>query len=241
MAGMLQYPVNVNDMGGEVNTWMKFTLFRKKDALSSKLEKIIFLYMPESLQNNTQTTWEQSSVGQLSRSYHEKGVDGMNTSVLYDLMKDSALKAVHEFGKQLGGSGYEYAQGQIVNPYIAMTFKGLGFRQFELQFKFTPLAESDTPVIKEIINSFRQASLPTLKDNMFTYPMEIEVEYFGDGAEWLFKYKRCVLTGVDVNYTGAGFYAKMKNGSPAQIIMNLRFSENQLVTREDIDFGKESC
>jgi hypothetical protein len=130
----------------------------------------------------------------------------------------------------------EYGAGVIINPYIAMTFQGVGFRSFELTFNFTPHSRTESDSIHKIIKAFRAASLPdeALGGLGLTYPMEIDVEYIGAGADWLFKYKKCVLTNVDVDYTSVGFYASMDNGFPAQTRMVLRFSENNIITADDV-------
>lgn len=236
----LQYPENLEylkDLKG--GTMMSFTLFKRPDSQQSQLEEQIYLYMPETLQNNTNTTWEQSEVGRTARGFRESGLSGLDAGSTASLVADKAKQMVHH-GLRMAAGGADradYATGSTLNPYIAMTFKNLNFRQFEMTFKFTPHTEGESTTIHNIIKKFREASLPSLNGNLFTYPMEFDVEYMGAGEEWLFKYKRCVLLGVDVNYAGAGFYASMENGFPAQTEMTLRFSENQLVSREDIAEG----
>ncbi len=238
----LQYPENL-DWKKDDHTMMRFTLFKRPKSTESTLDEMIYLYMPENLQNNTNTQWEQANVGRTARELKDKGFSGTLDSAS-GAMSDKLSQLLHQGKNMLGGgeSRAEYVTGEVLNPYIAMTFKGLGFRQFELTFKFTPHTEPESETIKEIISKFREASLPSLKGNLFTYPMEIDVAYMGLGAKWLFKYKRCVLTAVDVNYTSVGFYASLKNGMPAQTEMTLRFSENELITAEDVKYvaGEES-
>lgn len=238
---MLQYPSNLNNLAIENGgTMMRFTLFKRPNSQESNLDEMIYLYMPETLQNNTNTVWEQNDVGNAARQMVGKNIGDAD---LVGLGADKAIRSISKFVKNAAGENRtEFATQRVINPYIAMTFKGINFRQFELTFKFTPHALDESKTIQEIISKFREASLPSInKGNTahIGYPMEIDVAYVGAGAEWLFKYKRCVLTAVDVNYAGAGFYAAMENGFPAQTEMTLRFSENELISSEDVKFGGE--
>jgi 1,4-alpha-glucan branching enzyme len=170
---------------------------------------------------------------------------------------DQASENVQSYLKLLQGklSGSTAASGEdlralatskIRNPYLKMLFRGLNFRNFEYLFKFTPHTEEESDQVFEIIQEFRRAALPASSGgtegkpdpNAFKleYPKEVQIEYLyqGDTHKWLNKFKRCVITDLNVNYTGAGFYASMRNGFPAQTELRLVFSEIELVYREDV-------
>ncbi len=68
------------------------------------------------------------------------------------------------------------------------------------------------------------------------YPREVQVAYKwkGDDNPHLHKFKRSVITGVDVDYTPQSMFAVMRNGMPACISMTLKLAEIELVLRDDV-------
>jgi len=232
----LYYPTNLSGFVGSKEdgaSMMHFKFFERPDSQSSIYKQDIYLYMPDTVANNINTGWEQASIGKLARDYK----DGRKSFTEQGL-KEMAVSGAKRFADTLlGEERISYATQEIINPYIAMTFKSVGFRQFELNFKFTPHNAKESKVIHTIIKEFRMASLPYRRTGTFSYPSEIEIEYLGRAKKWLFKYKRCVLTNVDVNYAGNGSYAEMVDGFPALTDLRLQFSENEIITAEDVNQG----
>jgi len=243
----LYYPTNlsgfVNSNKKESNqdktsqdgaSMMHFKFFERPDSQSSIYKQDIYLYMPDTISNNTNTGWEQAVVGRIAHDIKE-GNKSLTTSVADEIKSGTWITRLTN--NMAGENRVSYAQQKIINPYIAMTFTSVGFRQFELNFRFTPHNAQESKVIHKIIKEFRMASLPYRKSGHFTYPSEIEIDYLGRGKKWLFKYKRCVLTNVDVNYAGNGSYAEMVDGFPALTDLRLQFSENEIITAEDVEQG----
>lgn len=229
-----------------------FKIHERKSSQQDNLEQVITLYMPETLESPINVSWDSASFGMGGES-----VLNPTENFLQKVMNvggkavDSSLYGIgNTMGSKLYGGGGDvkgidivnFKNKSIQNPYLKMLFRGVNFRNFEFLFKFTPHSEGESAKIKEIIDSFRKAALPaksTTETWKFEYPKEVEIEYrFQDGEHpWLNKFKRCVITDMNVNYTGAGFYAQMRDGFPAETQMRLQFSEIELVTREDVDKG----
>jgi hypothetical protein len=139
--------------------------------------------------------------------------------------------------------------GKIPNPYLTAVFRGVDFRQFAFTFKFYPFREKDCDTIHEIITAFRKNALPSYAGDeggiksMLKYPSECMISYMWnqDGTikvnPWIHKFKRAVCTGIDVDYTGQGMFSTMRNGFPSEITMTTKWTEIEIVTREDIGSG----
>lgn len=135
--------------------------------------------------------------------------------------------------------------GKVPNPYLTAVFRGVDFRNFAFTFKFYPFQESDCDTIHNIIQAFRTNSLPSYAGDeggiksMLKYPSECNISYLWMGKEnkWLHKFKRAVCTGIDVDYTSQGMFSTMRNGFPSEITMTTKWSEIEIVTREDISKG----
>lgn len=254
--GILRYPENIGDIGesgGEDSpdtnanaSYIEFQIYDRPNSQKSTLETNIFLYMPLQMDNPLSVQWDQAGIGQAGQAYLDGGAsNALGASIvagssafskkLREFMKSSAAGFDVEKGKAIE----ELSRGEIANPYLKMLFRGLNFRSFEFQFKFTPHSEKESTDIKNIIKEFRKAALPDREVGSYymKYPKEVKIEYHHNGKThpFLNKFKSCVITDLNVNYTGSGFYAAMRDGFPAETTLRMRFTENELVFRKDID------
>ena len=53
------------------------------------------------------------------------------------------------------------ARGVILNPNVELLFGGIDLRNFQLRYKLVPRNKTEAGSIKEIINVFRKAMLPS--------------------------------------------------------------------------------
>lgn len=243
---ILNYPASVgHDM--EVNPgWIEFSVFERKSPSNSTPKKTINLYLPESMRNPNTVSWGNTELGFLGGTLAGKGGG----------MYEGGKLAVTNFLTGLGSAAMRTAgsnvnsdtllgvvAGKVKNPYLSVLFKGVNFRTFEMIFKFSPNSEKDCKVIDDIIKTFRGSSLPPGKssDNsaFLGYPDEFEIRYIwkGDENKYLHKFKRCVLIGINTDYTSVGQWAVMRNGFPASITLSLTFSELDIVLRGDVEAG----
>ncbi|MDD5150011.1 MAG: hypothetical protein PHC28_05945 [Flavobacterium sp.] len=158
----------------------------------------------------------------------------------------AAFDAAKSFASSKGVNidlSFEEAQGiisrTIPNPYIEYLFKGVDFRNFEFSFKLYPHSQAEAENIYQIIKVFRSAAYPnagSANDAILGYPNEFDIEYLYNGKtnKYLNKFKRSVLTKVDVDYTSAGSWTMTRDGFPSQIELNLSFSEIQILVASDI-------
>lgn len=247
MAQDLEYPKGLAEFSDGAETtndavsYVRFDIFERIDAKQYKQHKGISLYMPETLENPTNVSWEGQSLG--AGGVNETFSSGMSS--LWDRMAHGA----EALGQSMAAKAYggSEATGQdllankeqkIVNPYMKMLFRGVNFRNFEMVFRFTPHSVDESNTIFQICQEFRAAALPEEEEGGYKwkYPREIEIKYKYQGRDhpWLNKFKRCVITDAHVNYTGAGHYVSMRNGFPAETELRLQFTEIELLTRKDI-------
>lgn len=234
----MQYPPNVNEIAEHWGGAIHFTILERPDSQTVSLGEEITLYIPQSFDNPMTIGWE--SFENTTGSYLDivQNDDAGNM----DKIKSVMSRFMVEGASSLAGGNMEnavsYAMKTAKNPFMSLAFKTVGRRAFEFQFKFTPHSEDESDVISDIIKTFRKAALPVgCGGALRGYPSEIDIEYIGMAKPWLNKFKRCVLTDIHVNYTGAGQYAAMRNGFPAETELRLQFMENAILCRDDIDDG----
>lgn len=249
MATELSYPEGIEDMADNAATsndavsFVRFDIFERKSASVYDKHAGINLYMPETLSNPTNVSWDTQSLGPggsgQDRGMIESNSDRFNQSL--ESLKQSMTAKLYGGSEASGQDILANKEQKIVNPYLKMLFRGVNFRNFEFAFKFTPHSVEESNRIWQIIQQFRQAALPEEDAGGFKwkYPRELEITYLYQGRPhpWLNRFKRCVITDCNVNYTAAGFYASMRNGFPAETELRLQFSEIELLTRKDIETG----
>lgn len=220
---------------------IQFFIHNRPTSQESEFERIITLYMPESMENPTNVTWESAAA-------NAAGEAATGGSTLGGVAGDRLARwfkgnAIGSLGNLVGSglSGEEIISlntKTVSNPYMKTLFRGSNFRNFEFLFKFTPHNDSESATIHEIIQEFRRAALPNglSTDAVLGWPKELEINYVYQGEQhpWLNMFKRCVITDLNVNYTGSGFYASMRDGFPAETELRLQFSEIEKVNRQDV-------
>lgn len=232
--------------------WMEFQFYERKSATSSNPDDTIQLYMPESASQPSTVSWDTEKFGIVGHTMVQ-GVDSGGSSLMGavgDAAKVAAARgmsnlmsaAASKLGGRVSAEGLMgEMQGRIPNPYLTMVFRGVDFRNYSFAFKFFPFNEEDCTTIDNIIKTFRGNALPpgAAGDPFLGYPKEVQVAYKwkSEDNKWLHKFKRSVITGVDVDYTPSGMFAVMRNGMPAQINVVLKLSEIELVLRDDVQKG----
>ena len=242
----LSYPQGIQDISqnaaatNDAVSFVRFDIFERLGADKYQQEAGINLYMPENINNPLNSSWDGQSLG--PGGVMAQGLIDSNRNRLVQTYRQTvgSMKS-----KLYGGSDANAAdilanrEQKILNPYMKMLFRGVNFRNFEFAFKFTPHSVDESRVIWQIIQNFRAAALPDGDENSFKwkYPREIEItyQYQGKPHPWLNRFKRCVITDCNVNYTSAGHYVSMRNGFPAETELRLQFTEIELLLRKDIE------
>lgn len=240
-----QYPQNLGDQDSQPAS-IQFQWYTREKITASQPGDTVVLYMPQEANQPSTTSWDQESFGLAGRKAYDegRGIKGPGWADAFEgvggfMLKSAAQAAMNRFGSTVSGEDVLSAStGQLINPYLTMVFRGVDFRKFSFQFKFSPFQPSDATTIFNITQSFRKNSLPThSSQNAFLgYPSECEIQYLWQGKPnpWLNQFKRSVCTKVDVNYTGQGVFAAMRDGFPSSIVMNVEFTELDIVTADDI-------
>jgi hypothetical protein len=244
---LYQYPQNLGNPGDQPAS-IQFQWYTRKVITDSVLGDTIVLYMPQEASQPSTTSWDQEAFGIAGRGIvdHARGIKGPSIGdfaekIGYSAAITAAQMAMSKFGSSVSAESIAGASvKQLANPYLTMVFRGVDFRKFSFQFKFSPFTPNDAQVIFNIMQSFRKNSLPThSSQNAFLgYPSECEIQYLWQGSpnNWLNRFKRSVCTKVDINYTAQGLFAAMRDGFPASVIMNVEFTELDIVTADDISY-----
>lgn len=230
----------------------------------SNLQSIV-LYMPEDIQTQFGAGWNgagfgaaaagmlgvagsfntQKDFGALVQAGTTSAMGGVKAATFNALL--SGINAVAGANISLN-QALGTVTGTILNPNVELAYEAPKLRTFSLKFKLVPRTGKESIAIRKICNTFKKAMLPKFGGqaifgaveeaaNLITIPDLCQV-LFMKGSEihpFLPKYKLCGITDVSINYTAAGAYATMGDGSPVATELTISFLESKLVFAGEVD------
>jgi len=185
----------------------------------------IRLYMPDTLNFSYQAQYDKLS---LADAVNSTPLIGKISTALTSMINNNMSKLI---SKKLG---YTF------NPQQQMLFEGIDFREFDLQFTFTPTSPDEAANVREIIRLFQRAAAPTKQQGIAGFfwlpPSIFELGFFFDGQRNLNvpPVLRCVLQSVTADYAPNGWSA-LADGAPVQTTLSLSFREIELMDRTIMD------
>ena len=136
--------------------------------------------------------------------------------------------------------------GSIVNPHLALFFKGPELRTHEFSWNFAPRNAQDSKNLKEIYYRIKRAALPAFtvdaSNTTLDYPMMVRVRIRTKDEKELYPFKMCVVVNFSMNYAPSGVAAFHADGAPVlqQLSMSLReieyFTSNSIRDAQGPDY-----
>lgn len=128
--------------------------------------------------------------------------------------------------------------GMAQNPFLTVLFKQPNFKEFRFSWKLIPRNPDEANTIQGIINSFKYHMLPDIakgtSGTLLNYPSIVNIG-FKTNDEYLFRFKPCVVTNMQVNYSPAAVPAFFKGPEnvPSEIHLSLTVLEIEYWTKSD--------
>lgn len=212
-----------------------------------KTEQIITLYTPDTMTLQETHQYEQISLTSAAGmagllSFGSEGYGGNATEIAAEFASRTGIIGPRATEAALAGIGY------AVNPMLELIFNGTQQRKFNFQFRFAPRNKKEAEAAINIIKAFRfhaAAEYDTGKasSRYFIPPSMFEIQFkqkvngnLSDNT-YLPRTAPCVLTSVDTNYAAGGNYATFEDGIPAEMTLDLAFTESIVLIKEDIRNG----
>jgi hypothetical protein len=185
----------------------------------------INLYMPPSLAFGYQAQYDKLSIAEAINSVPLVGQ--ISSALTSTLSGNAAAKA------------FQQKIGYVFNPQQQTLFEGIDFREFDLEFTFSPKSSNETMMVQQIIRQFRIAAAPTKVAGVAGFfwipPSQFQLQFMFNGVvnTAIPPVRTCVLQSVNVNYAQDG-WAAFNDGSPVQTVLSLSFRELDLVDSTSI-------
>jgi len=133
------------------------------------------------------------------------------------------------------GAGLTKSAGIVANTFMTLYFEGMDMRVFDFKYNLIPQSVEDQDAIMAIIKFFQFHSSPggdKETEGTLDYPSVFNITFQGKSAAFLPKIQpevvctSCIPTFENLD---TGFYT----GMPAKVSLELKFSEQKIVTKED--------
>lgn len=233
---------------------------------TTQLQSIISLYMPDSLTAEYNAEYDTLSLTKdlgptitTLRAIDELAgkVDTSSFSAAFKSVGNlastdpAAILLANELASKvgLGNEGLRdvliSARGYAINPQLQMIYRGIGFRNFQLDFTLSPRSQQEANDIDRIISTFKWHFAPSLQTgtvssgSMFLIQPSIFNVQFKLGEKenrYLPKYGDCVLKNISVNFAPNG-WAAYEDGFPVQTQLSLQFEEMVILDKDKLQKG----
>ena len=189
----------------------------------------IVLYMPATIQTNTNVVYKGSEMGNLASSiataagdFYSKAQEIGYVDAAMDQVPNWLEMGIEDVQRAIakgvsaivGGdiaSAVDKISNRAQNRYLESLFDSIGFRKFSYTYKFTPKSPEESLKVRDIIKLFKFHMSPELPEDdlgrFFIPPAEWDIFYMfrGDENDFLNKITSCVLTNMDINYANGRF------------------------------------
>ena len=132
--------------------------------------------------------------------------------------------------------------GSTINPKASLAFEGVELKQHSFSWMLIPRNETDSEIIKAIIDTLKRNSLPTYETFAGTnfkaylkYPSIVDMYLLGVNPDYFVKFKSAMIRSVHVEYGSQGIVSIVKGGKPGNVSLSIDLVELDIHTAEDYD------
>jgi hypothetical protein len=157
--------------------------------------------------------------------------------------------------------------GGAINSKVEILYRDTALRRFQFSFIMSPQSDKESQSLRNIVQTLRRYSSPNLynatSDPQAGYigTAEGQFEFLSTGglyqspSEFIIKFYyideygqilqnlniprigRCVLTGIDINYTPTGEWSTFKDGNPISAMLTMAFMEMRVINQQNVQDG----
>lgn len=215
----------------------------------TRVATTIVLYMPDQIGAEYHANWEAEELGAAAAVTNAVMGSGSWSDVLRSFGASGLKNAgtvLNEFSGLALDAAASLATRMAINPHMEVIFNGIGFREFQFKFKFTPTSEIEAANVDNIIRAFKFYAAPEIAvgsaGRFWIYPAEFDIQYYSNGQENLFlnKISTCALKHIGINYTGGGHWAafrphsEIQGNAPVCSEISLTFVEMEIMQKQRI-------
>ena len=203
----------------------------------------ISLYIPESMAFSYNSQYNDVSVTSVGAQAIGAALNTVES--LIPAAKGAVGKAINSAKDIVSGDAVKLglkAAGLAVNPKQQLLYEGLGFREYQLAFTFTPYSQAEAQSVTQIVNTFKKYAAPRVVDGsggmFFVPPAVFQPKFYFNGQENknVNAVTESVITNIQVNYAPNG-WSTFNDGNPVQTTLTIDFKETKVLDRDTLVGG----
>mgnify|MGYP001579808506 CR=1 FL=1 len=149
------------------------------------------------------------------------------------------------------GAGFamDVATQSVINPHIALSFKGAELKNHSFSWNFSPKDEEESFTLKKVLDLLKIESHPRKKSiiagvnnsnslalsrGLLKYPSLVDIYFVGVAPAYFYYFKPCMISSISINYTPQGL-AINKGGAPAMVNLQVNLQESTINTADDFE------
>ena len=144
------------------------------------------------------------------------------------------------------GKTLDAATGMIINPKETMSFGGVDLKSYTFEWNLYPQSPQDSVIIKDIVNLLKRETLPStagsgiFEKSFLAYPSVVDISLIGVDESFYPRFKTCMISAVEVDYSGGNDMAVMQGGRPAGVTLSFTVNELGIHTADDYEAKVET-
>lgn len=239
---MLIFPPQLAQPGQEDRPLI---VFRNQLKKTSRAQHIVFP-IPQSIQFSDSASYNPTELGFSGASILTVGRSS-NVESAFSSLKNNALGAIPSNLKHLAGlisanklsgetkSAMGIATGTTMNKNMVSEFSGISTRQYNFQFKMISQNITESDLIKNIVNTFRDGLYPEGDSLQLRYPATWYINFMQRemNIKYLPKMFETYLQNMSTTYNSTMNLFHF-DGSPVECDIQLSFIESRALTQQDI-------
>jgi hypothetical protein len=216
-------------------------------APTLELKHTVILPIPKDLEESLSVRLSQDDAGMggaiftaLTNAANGQDVVDEGTA----LILQAAAKKLNDLTKGQAGQ----IAGAIPNPYVTLMFNGVDLRSFTFTWKFAPRNETESKMLRAIIQLIKGSALPTYSSDVgvLQYPLMCKMtlmaqdkswegtETFKEGSHPIIGFKQALIENVTVNHSPNGIPSFFAGTSlPTFYQVSITLKEIEYFTAED--------
>ena len=231
----------------------------KKPGSTTRLDTVIALYMPPSVQVRYDVKYGDQEIGigaetgdaAVKAFQQEQGGLLAKATSAAGVGIDSIGAAVAQTAMDKAPGGLDTViaieRGQVKTPRMELMFEGMGRRSFSYTFTFIPKSEQEAMTVENIVQTFKFHMMPDFANSFtsgvdgvreMTIPDHFNIRYMyrHQANTHLNKIATCALQSMDIDY-GAERFTGYAEGRPQTTKIALNFTEFNIMSKAHVEAG----
>lgn len=190
----------------------------------SKALANISLYLPDTLSTSFDSDYTAVSLtetfglpGVLATGYqaYKKSIDPNQKKEFFNTAAKGAASAIlDERTRGLAGNVLK----TVLNPQLQLVYRGIGLREFQFEFIFTPASKKEADSVEKIVKSFMYYSLPEkIMEGQFLIPPQLfTIKFIYTGGDTLTNTISDIFNKTLTNVLGSQLSGWLAGSNPTQ-------------------------